>query len=257
MITLTKTFTLAGLSGLVLMTTLSTGCATKKYVVSEVEPVRTHVQQVDQKATQNSKDISEMDSRLGKRLDAVNERVLSVDGKAGTAANRANEAFDKAASADESATSARRYAEGGFQQVDGKFRMIGHYSTVASDNVLFALNSSTLNDKAKAALDQLAQKLTPLGTYVIEVEGFTDSTGSVARNLELSRKRADSVVRYLMVEHQVPLHRIHVLGLGEDKPAADNKTRAGREENRRVELRILQPEIESAEAKTTAAANSN
>ena len=257
MITFTKTVTLAGLAGLVVLTGLSTGCATKKYVVSEVEPVRTHVQQVDEHATQNTQKITEMDERLGKRVDAVNERVLAVDGKAGSAASRANEAFDKATNAGEQANSARRYAEGGFQEVDGKFKMIGQFSTVATDSVLFGLNRSTLTDKAKTSLDQIADKLTPLGAYVIEVEGFTDSTGSPAHNLELSRKRADAVVRYLMVEHQVPLHSIHVLGLGEAKPTADNKTRAGREENRRVDLRVLQPEIEKAEASKPTATASN
>ena len=75
------------------------------------------------------------------------------------------------------------------------------------------------------------------------MEGFTDKIGSKQYNLELSRRRADAVVRYLTENGHVPLVKIHVLGLGEDEPAADNHTRDGRKQNRRVEIRIMAPEL--------------
>jgi outer membrane protein OmpA-like peptidoglycan-associated protein len=84
---------------------------------------------------------------------------------------------------------------------------------------------------------------------VIEVQGFTDQTGTNEQNLELSRRRASSVVRYLTTTHSVPLRKIHVIGMGEDSPAADNKTRAGRKENRRVELKVYTRDMTTAGAR--------
>ena len=79
--------------------------------------------------------------------------------------------------------------------------------------------------------------------YAIEVEGFTDSTGPKQYNLELSQHRADSVVRYLTENDNVPLVKIHVIGLGEDEPAADNQTLDGRKQNRRVQIRVMAPDL--------------
>src|SRR5258706_15403006 len=76
--------------------------------------------------------------------------------------------------------------------------------------------------------------------YVVEVSGFADATGSVARNRALSQRRADAVIRYLVENHQIPLRRIVTpYGFGETNPVADNKTREGRTENRRVEVKVL------------------
>jgi OOP family OmpA-OmpF porin len=74
--------------------------------------------------------------------------------------------------------------------------------------------------------------------YLVEIQGFTDSTGSENTNVALSQRRAENVLRYL-VGKGVPLHRISIIGLGEANPAADNTTRDGRAQNRRVEIRVL------------------
>ena len=89
-------------------------------------------------------------------------------------------------------------------------------------------------------LDDLAMKLSALKGYVIEVAGFTDATGSVEKNRALSEKRADSVVRYLQENHDIPLRRmITPFGYGETRFVSDNDTQEGREQNRRVEVKIL------------------
>jgi OOP family OmpA-OmpF porin len=103
-----------------------------------------------------------------------------------------------------------------------------------------------LSDEAKASLDQLAGKVKGSKGYVLEIQGFTDNVGSESYNLDLSQKRSENVVRYLAQQHQIPLFRMYILGLGEGKQLEDNKTKEGRAANRRVEITLLKSEIESS-----------
>ena len=114
------------------------------------------------------------------------------------------------------------------------------YDVQDSATVLFRVNSAVLTPEAKADLDTLAQKTAAAKGYVIEVAGFTDTTGSVEKNRILSQRRADAVVRYLQENHDIPLRRmITPYGYGEMNAAADNTTPDGRKQNRRVEVKIL------------------
>ena len=92
-------------------------------------------------------------------------------------------------------------------------------------------------------LDDAVQKMTSMKMYIVEVEGFADRTGPSTYNRELSRKRADAVVHYLAVEKSIPLRSIRELGVGSDFPNADNKTRAARKENRRVDVKIYSLDV--------------
>jgi outer membrane protein OmpA-like peptidoglycan-associated protein len=86
----------------------------------------------------------------------------------------------------------------------------------------------------------MAQKAASTKGYVIEVAGYTDTTGSIEKNRMLSQRRADAVVRYLAENHDIPLRRmITPFGYGEIHAAADNSTSEGRAQNRRVEVKIL------------------
>jgi OmpA-OmpF porin, OOP family len=106
--------------------------------------------------------------------------------------------------------------------------------------VNFKVNSAVVSPEARQQLDALAEKALSAKGYVIEVAGHTDSTGSVAKNFQLSQLRAQSVVQYLAVNHKIPLRRfITPLGYGKAEAAADNTTAAGRAQNRRVEVKIL------------------
>ena len=106
--------------------------------------------------------------------------------------------------------------------------------------VNFKTGSAILSADAKTKLDELATKALNAKGYVLEVSGFTDSTGSVARNRALSQRRADNVIRYLVENHQIPLRRIVTpYGFGETNAIAENNSRTGRAENRRVEVKLL------------------
>ena len=100
-------------------------------------------------------------------------------------------------------------------------------------------------------------KLQGNNNYVLEIQGFTDASGGAASNLELSRKRADEVVRYVTLKHNIPLRRIHVLGLGEDAPNADNSNRAARKQNRRVDINVYARAIDGSTAGATGGSASN
>lgn len=106
--------------------------------------------------------------------------------------------------------------------------------------VNFRVNSAVLSPEAKQQLDGLAQKAMNAKGYMIEVAGHTDSTGSEAKNMRLSRDRADSVVQYLVINHKIPVRRfITPMGYGKTTAVADNSTAAGRAQNRRVEVKML------------------
>jgi OmpA-OmpF porin, OOP family len=106
--------------------------------------------------------------------------------------------------------------------------------------VNFRVNSAVLSPEAKQQLDALAEKTVNAKGFMIEVAGHTDSTGSEAKNMRLSRDRADSVVQYLVINHKIPVRRfITPMGYGKTTAIADNSTAAGRAQNRRVEVKML------------------
>ncbi|MGH9767848.1 MAG: OmpA family protein [Blastocatellia bacterium] len=114
------------------------------------------------------------------------------------------------------------------------------YDVQESATVTFRVNSAVLSPEAKRQLDTLAEKALTAKWYMIEVGGHTDSTGSEARNFLLSRQRAEAVIQYLAVRHKIPVRRfVSPMGYGKTDSVADNKTTAGRAQNRRVEVKVL------------------
>jgi outer membrane protein OmpA-like peptidoglycan-associated protein len=105
--------------------------------------------------------------------------------------------------------------------------------------VHFAVNKYILTKDEKAKLDAMATTLGSQPRYFITVEGFTDQTGSAAINDQLSRSRADSVIAYLVGSHDVPVYRIHMVGLGSQKLVDEGKGRKAREASRRVEVTLF------------------
>lgn len=114
------------------------------------------------------------------------------------------------------------------------------YDVQDSVAVTFKVNSALLSPAAKQQLDQVAAKALNAKWYMIEVGGYTDSSGNELKNFQLSRQRADAVIQYLAVQHKIPLRRfVSPMGYGETSAVADNSTPAGRAQNRRVEVKVL------------------
>ena len=124
--------------------------------------------------------------------------------------------------------------------VNERVSALDEYDVQDSVAVNFRVNSAVLSPEAKRQLDDLATKALVSSGYMIEVAGHTDSTGSDAKNMRLSRDRAEAVVEYLTVTHKIPARRfITPMGYGKSDAVADNATAAGRAQNRRVEVKIL------------------
>ena len=123
--------------------------------------------------------------------------------------------------------------------VNERVSSLDDYDVQETVSVNFRTNSAVLSPEAKQALDALAAKATTARAYMIEVAGHTDSTGSDAKNFRLSQQRAEAVVQYLAVQHKIPLRRfVTPMGYGKTESVADNATREGRSQNRRVDVKM-------------------
>jgi peptidoglycan-associated lipoprotein len=113
--------------------------------------------------------------------------------------------------------------------------------TFSEDRIRFKTGSYELNKDAKAALDDFGGKVKALGEqYFVEIQGHTDDIGSAKHNDELGQRRADAVRSYLGREQHIPLNRMSTISYGETLPVAPNKTKAGRAQNRRVVIVVLE-----------------
>ena len=220
-----------------------TGClATHKYVQNQaVQPL--------------GKQIKDEDTKIDSKTGELDTRVTDLDRKTETGISEAQEhadAADKTAQgAQQQASAAQQTANKGVDLANtaqNQIENIDNYEQVKTATILFGFDKANLTADDQQELDSLAQSFSSLKHYAIEIEGFTDKTGSQEYNLGLSRRRADAVARYLTESANVPLVKIHLLGLGEDQPAEANNTRQGRKENRRVEVRVMAPHFAAAQA---------
>jgi len=131
-------------------------------------------------------------------------------------------------------------AVAGVTATNERISALDDYVPQTTAAVNFRSGSAVLSTESKTTLDDIASKAMNAKGYVLEVQGYADSRGSIARNRELSQRRADAVIRYLVENHNIPLRRIVTpYGYGEMNPVAENETREGRAQNRRVEVKLL------------------
>ena len=119
--------------------------------------------------------------------------------------------------------------------------------------VTFGFDKAVLTKDDKEQLDEFASKLGTAKSYILEVTGGTDSTGSAQYNYDLSQRRADAVVQYLASKYGIAAHRFYLIGIGKDNAVADNSTAEGRKQNRRVQVRLLSNMAQDQSAPTTGA----
>lgn len=238
--TMNQTKTL-GMGTICLALALAPGCASKKYVRGTMAPVEARVGTLESKTEGNAGDIATLDDQHESDVSRLDERATDALEKANEAQTAADRAQGTAEDAAAQAAAARAYADSGLVRLEQTMVDMSRFEKAAGASVLFGFDKSVLNDDGKQRLATLVQQAGGHERYVMEVRGFTDSTGNPAYNLKLSQLRAESVVRELNGKHGVPLRAIHRIGLGEDAPMSDNKSRAGREQNRRVEVTLFVP----------------
>jgi len=202
-------------AGFVLIVALVTGpaCATKKFVRTESATLDQKISDVSTEVEASQKRISEHDEKLttiGSLLTQHDTQFKAVDGK----------------------------IEEVKTLIKGNLVLT---ATIKSGDAKFGFDSAALSPEAKGILDGFVQKLITenKGVY-IEIQGHTDSTGSDATNEALGQKRAEAVMMYLYKQHHIPLHRMSAVSLGSSMPVADNGTRDGRSQNRRVEVLVYE-----------------
>ena len=217
------------------------GCASKNYVRQETTPLINKTNELDDLTAKNTNAIKDVDARAQAGIQQVNAKTTEVDQKAQSAAQQAGQA--------------QTSADNAVHRVDtlqNTVANLDNYRVVTETSVHFGFDKDNLTKKAQEALDQLANDVPNTKGYIITVEGGTDSVGNQDYNYGLSERRADSVIQYLASKHNIPAHKIYLVGLGKDKPVDDNKTRDGRAKNRRVDVRLMTNTVEgSTPAATT------
>ncbi|HEU4711986.1 MAG TPA: OmpA family protein [Pyrinomonadaceae bacterium] len=142
----------------------------------------------------------------------------------------------------EAAAEAARKAQQTADYANNRINGLDDFDPIKTVTVQFATNSATLGPKAKATIDEAAAWVKTQNTkgWVMAVIGYADSTGSSQRNIDLSERRANAVIYYIVNKYKMPLNRlVQPFGYGQLEPVAENKTKAGRAKNRRVEIRLM------------------
>jgi OOP family OmpA-OmpF porin len=213
---------------LVLSMAVGVGCSSKNYVKQQTTPLINKTNELDDLTARNSRDIKDVDARAQAAIQQVNSKTAEVEQKTQTAAQQASQA--------------QTQADNAVHRVDvlqNAVANLDNYRIVTETAVHFGFDKDNLTTKAQEALDQLATDVPNAKGFIITVEGGTDSVGSAEYNYGLSERRADSVIQYLASKHNIPAHKIYLVGLGKDKPVEDNKSREGRAKNRRVDVRLM------------------
>lgn len=213
---------------IVLVSLLPVGCATKKYVRHRIDervaPLENRTGELEETSRRNSADIVRLDGE-------VNEARARADKAQVTADAATAKAIDAGARADKVNT-----------RVDKLVENIDAYTLLKTVTVNFALSRDVLDEASISELGSLVAELRGKKGYVLDIQGYTDSSGGDKRNMALSDRRARAVYQYL-AESGVPLFRMNLLGFGEGQPIAENETREGRAQNRRVEVRVMVTQI--------------
>jgi outer membrane protein OmpA-like peptidoglycan-associated protein len=237
---------------------LAGGCATKKYVQTTTAPIQAKVDQVGEQTGRNGQQIEDTRSQVKQVDEKAQSGISAAQERAGAADQHAASADKHAGEAQNRADQANRLGEKNTQELSSLRNVVANiddYKLQTTVAVPFGLNKYELSADAKAELDKLATEVKSGKRFFIAVEGYTDSTGSKAYNEALSRRRADRVVEYLVAKHDIPIFRIHMIGLGQEKPVDEAHNREARAKNRRVEVKVFNADQVLAPLVTTGAAS--
>jgi outer membrane protein OmpA-like peptidoglycan-associated protein len=214
--------------------------ARKKYVQRQTQPIRDRVNELDELTATNGKNIKDVDARAQQGIQMASAKANEADQHAIDAGNKAQAAQQTATQATTRLTTV--------EQVVGN---IDQYKATNQTEIRFRPGQSLLSKKAKEALDEMATPLKDQRGYIVEVQGFSSGHGQAA--IATSQKMADSVVRYLVLNHDIPVYRIYVVGMG-NAPVAAAEGKTKHVSGGRVEISLLKNDLETLASTSTAPA---
>jgi outer membrane protein OmpA-like peptidoglycan-associated protein len=200
--------------------------ARKKYVNRQLDPIRGRVNELDELTAKNAKMIADVDTRATEGIRQAMGKANDADAHAVDAGNRANQAQQSA-----------QQATTRIGTVEQTVSKIDQYQPVTQAEIRFRPGQAVLSKNAKEALDGMATTLKDQKGYIIEVQGFSSGRGGAA--IENSRQMAQSVVRYLVLNHEIPVYRIYTVGMGNVPVQATEGTKQTRIRGGRVEISLL------------------
>ncbi len=218
--------------------------ARKKYVARQTQPIRDRINELDELTASNSKAIKDTDAR-------AQQGIQLASAKANEADQHAIDAGNKAQAAQQTAQDAHTR----LNTVEQVVTNIDQYQPTTQTEILFKPGQTVLSQNAKNALDEMATPLKDQRGYVVEVQGFSSGHGQVA--IANSQKMAESVVRYLALNHDIPIYRIYLVGMGNaplPSTAADGEAKPKRITGGRVEISLLKNNLEQLSSTGTPAA---
>jgi outer membrane protein OmpA-like peptidoglycan-associated protein len=206
--------------------------ARKKYVQRQTAPIRDRINELDELTSANSKAIKDTDAR-------AQQGIQLASAKANEADQHAIDAGNKAQAAQQTADQARTR----LNNVEKVVTNIDQYQPTTQTEIRFRRGQTVLSKNAKEALDEMATPLKNQRGYVVEVQGFSSGHGQAA--IANSQKMAESVVRYLVLNHDIPIYRIYLVGMGNaPTPATTGEAKPKRIIGGRVEVSLLKNDLE-------------
>jgi len=208
--------------------------ARKKYVARQTQPIRDRINELDELTASNSKAIKDTDAR-------AQQGIQLASAKANEADQHAIEAGNKAQAAQQTAQQAHTR----LNTVEQVVTNIDQYQPTTQTEILFKPGQTVLSQNAKNALDEMATPLKNQRGYVVEVQGFSSGHGQTA--ISSSQKMAESVVRYLVLNHDIPVYRIYLVGMGNapiPASASSSEAKPKRIIGGRVEVSLLKNNLE-------------
>lgn len=199
--------------------------ARKKYVNKQLDPVRGRVNELDELTAKNAKMIADVDSRATEGIRQAMSKANEADTHALDAGNRANQAQQSAQQAHTRITT-----------VETTVSKLDQYQPITQAEIRFRTGQTALSKNAKDALDQMATSLKNQKGYIVEVQGFSPGNGVTA--VENSRQMAQMVVRYLVLNHDVPVYKVYTIGMG-NAPVESQDGKMTRARGGRVEISLL------------------
>jgi len=213
--------------------------ARKTYVKRQTDPIRDRVNELDDLTAANGKAIKDTDGRAQAGIKL--------------AADKANEADQHAIDAGNKATVAQQSAQQATTRIQTVETVVGNIDQYKASNqteILFKPGQTVLSKNAKDALDEMANTVKGQRGYIIEVQGF--SSGKAQTAITNSQKMAESVVRYMVLNHEIPVYRIYLVGMGNVPVATDADAKTKHISGGRVEISLLKNDLEQLSSNSPA-----